>query len=62
MTVPVTVPKLSPVPITRAGLAQWVIDLCHFYGADLATSLKVAGLFITDFEDTPDGVRLKGLR
>ena len=55
----VTVPTTPPTSITRAGLAQWLIDTCHFYGADLSTSLKVAGLFIQDVEDTPDGARIK---
>lgn len=59
MNGPVTIPTTPPEPITRAGLAQWIIDLCHFYAADLATGLRVAGLFLSDFEDTPDGVRLR---
>lgn len=58
----ITVPTLPPTTITRAGLAQWLIDTCHFYGADLATGLKVAGVFVSDVEDTPNGARIKGLR
>jgi hypothetical protein len=55
----VTVPATPPTTITRAGLAQWLIDTCHLYGADLSTSLKVAAIFIADVEDTPDGARIK---
>ena len=54
----VTVPKLPPTSITRAGLAQWLINTCQLFGADLSTSLKVAGAFIADVEDTPEGARI----
>lgn len=55
----VTVPKLPPTSISRAGLAQWLIDTCHFFGADLSTSIKVAAAFISEVEDTPEGARIK---
>ena len=55
----VIVPSLPPTSITRAALAQWLIDTCHFFGADLSTSLKVAAVFISDVEDTPEGARIK---
>lgn len=54
----VTVPQIPSTTITRAGLAQWLIDTCQFFGADLSTSLKVAGAFISDVEDTTEGARI----
>jgi len=48
---------MSAVPgLTRAAVAQWLIDTCTLFGADLSTSLHVAALFISDFDDSPAGV------